>query len=172
MPLFTPPVTPQALYDGELASNGAAAGTANTVYLVAVTLYAPATLTAVRCRFSTGGNGHYDTGIYDASGTNGAPGNLLAHGASSATALATAAGVQSPAFTGGNLALSPGKYWLALWIDNATDTIIRFGASLSLAVVQSGTNNGPLPSAASSISSLANTNFKPVLIGLISGGWS
>lgn len=176
MPLFNPPLpTPQALYDGEIATTASSAGVANTCYLVATReLLVPATLTNVRCGFNTvGGTGHYDVGIYDATGTNGAPGNLLAHAASSATALATAAGNQTPALIGGNLSLSPGRYWLALWIDNATDTIFRPGASaVGRAVTMSGTNAGPLPALASSITSLADGSFKPWLVGLLAGGWS
>ena len=176
MPLFNPPLpTPQALYDGELATTGSAVGAATTVYLVATReLLVPATLTNVRCGFATvGGTGHYDVGIYDATGANGAPNNLLAHAASTITALATATGNQTPALIGGNLALIPGRYWLALWIDNATDTIFRPGASAAgRAVTMSGTNAGPLPALASSITGLADGSFKPWIIGLLLGGFS
>ena len=174
MPLFNPPLpAQQALYDGELATTGAAAGVATTCYLVGVVLWTPATLTNVRCGFGAGGSGHYDVGIYDATGTNGAPNNLLAHAAATATSIATATGNQTPALIGGNLALAAGRYWLALWIDNATDTIFRPGASaVGRAVTMSGTNAGPLPALASSITSLADGSFKPWLVGLLAGGWS
>lgn len=172
MPLFITPPTPLALYDGELASNSSGAGVANTAYLVAVRLPVPATLTNVRVRFQAGGTGHYDVGIYDASGTNGAPGTLLAHAASTSTSLATATGVQTPALIGGNLALAAGNYWLALWVDNATDTFVKASGNNNMMLVQSGTNAGPLPAAASSLTGLANVNLKPMLIGLLSGGWS
>ncbi len=164
---------PFALYDGELGQTSSQALTANGVYLVGVVLNAPVTLTGVRLRFAAGGSGHYDVGIYDSSGTNGAPGNLLAHAAATSTSLATATGTQSPTFTGGNLNLAPGKYWLAVWVDNATDTVNKQSASGNMAVIQSGTvTAGPLPAAASSITGLANATVKPLLIGLISGSWS
>jgi len=171
--ITTTSVQPLALYDGDLAvSNSAGVGVANTAYLVGTVLRAPATLTNVRVRFGAGGAGHYDVGIYDATGTNGAAGNLLAHAASSNTALATATGAQTPALIGGNLSLQAGRYWLALWIDNATDTINRVTGATSLTIVQSGTNAGPLPAAASSLTGLANTTFKPIIVGLLLNGWS
>ena len=163
---------PFALYNGDLASTSAGAGVATTAYLVAVVLYAPAVLTSVRVRFSVGGNGHYDVGIYDASGANGAPGTLLAHAAATASSLATAAGNQSPALIGGNLQLAPGRYWLALWIDNATDTFTKANGISGMIDVQSGTIAGPLPASASSLAGLGNAALKPLLIGLIQGGWS
>lgn len=172
MPLFVPVPQPPALYDGEIAQTSSSVGVANTAYLVGMTLYAQATLTGIRVRFAIGGNGHYDVGIYDSSGTNRTAGTLLAHAAATATSLATSAATLTPALIGGNLPLSPGNYWLALWIDNITDTFNKQSASGSLAVVQSGTNSGPLPSSASSLSGLANATLKPVLIGLLSGGWS
>jgi len=173
MPLFPAPVQPLALYDGELGQTASSAGAATTVYLVGVVLNAPVTLTGVRIRFATvGGTGHYDVGIYDASGANGGPGNLLAHAAATATTLGTSAATLTPALIGGNLALAPGRYWLALWIDNATDTFNKQSASGSNAVVLSGTNAGPLPAQASSIAGLANATLKPLLIGILQGGWS
>lgn len=164
---------PLALYDGEISQTSSAAGAINTVYLVGVELTAPVVLTGVRIRFATvGGTGHYDVGIYDASGANGAPGNLLAHAASSNVALATSAATLTPAFIGGPITLQPGRYWLALWIDNATDTFNKQSASGNNAVIQAGTNAGPLPASAASITGLANGTLKPVLIGIIQGGWS
>lgn len=161
--------TPLALpYWGDLNAGGNSAGGSNTVYLIGVTLPGPAVLTSVRVRFGTGGSGHYDTGIYDATGTNGSAGNLLAHAASTNTSLATATGVQTPAFIS-NVTLSPGRYWLALWIDNATDTINRVNGTSSGIITQSFSSSGPLPSSASSP---ANTGFTPVLIGIVQGGWS
>ncbi len=170
--ITTVAIQPFALYDGELASNTTGTPVANTAYLVAAQpLRVPATLTGIRVRFNAGGAGHYDVGIY--SDVNGVPTSLLGHSASSNTALVTATGVQTPALIGGNLALLAGRYWLALWIDNATDTITKQGgANNNMVLVQSGTNAGPLPAAASSLSGLANANFKPLLIGILLNGWT
>lgn len=148
-------------------------GVANTVYLVGIVNLVQVTLTNVRCGFGTvGGTGHFDVGIYDATGTNGAPNNLLAHAAATNTTLATTNGVQTPTLIGGNIILNPARYWLALWIDNAVDLINRETSRQNLGVVMSGTNAGPLPALASSITSLGNGTLKPLLIGLITGGWS
>jgi parallel beta-helix repeat protein len=162
---------PFALYDGELGQTSSSVGVANTAYLVGVYLPAPATLTAIRVRFAIGGNGHYDVGMYDASGANGAPGNLLAHAAATATSLVTSAATLTPAMIS-NVNLAPGRYWLALWVDNAVDTFNKQSGSGNVVVVQSGTNAGPLPALASNLAGLANGALKPLLIGLLSGGWS
>lgn len=169
MPLFPPSVPHIALYDGETASNSTGTTTANTIAFVPIRVTSPVTLTSIRTRFAVGGNGHYDLGIYDSSGTNGDPGNLLAHAASTNTSLATAnTTIVNPAFVGGNLALSPGLYWLAYWVDNATDTVDKTATLQSgIAVVRSMSSTGPLPSTASSLS---NGSLKPILIGLIVGG--
>src|SRR4029077_6924203 len=63
------PAQPFALYDGELASTSGGTLTTNTCYFVGVYTPAPLVLTALRCRFSIGGNGNYDIGIYNAAGT-------------------------------------------------------------------------------------------------------
>ncbi len=168
-------VQPLALYDGELASQATATAlVANTAYLVGVVLPVPAVLTGIRVRCTAGGTGHYDVGIYDATGTNGAPNNLLAHAAATATSLVTASSVYlTPALIGGNLALAAGRYWLALWCDNATDTWNKVASSnANVTIVQSGTNAGPLPALASSLSGLADAGFKPVILGLLQGGFS
>jgi hypothetical protein len=167
-------IVPMALYDGEVASQATAAVlAANTAYLIAVTLSVNAVLTNIRVRCNAGGNGHYDVGIYDATGTNGQAGNLLAHAAATASSLVTSSALLTPALIGGNLPLAPGRYWLALWVDNATDTWNKIASpNANTFPVQSGTNNGPLPALASSLSSLANATIKPTIIGLLSGGWS
>ncbi|HEV2412550.1 MAG TPA: glycosyl hydrolase family 28-related protein [Candidatus Saccharimonadales bacterium] len=169
----TPPVTPLAIYDGEIAqTSSSAAGAVNTAYLVAVTVPAPVTLTGVRVRFASGGAGHYDVGIYKSDGTNGGPKTLLAHAAATATSLATSSSTLTPAFTSGNINIDKGVYWLALWIDNTTDTFNKQSASGNMSVIMSGTTSGPLPSNATTLTGLANANLKPILIGIRSGGWS
>jgi hypothetical protein len=165
-------ILPEALYDGEVAAGVSTAPVATTAYLVAVKLTAPATLTGIRVRFGVGGTGHYDVGIYDATGANGAPNNLLAHAAAVASSLITSTATLTPALIGGNLVLSPGNYWLAVWCENAADTIFRVTAGNNMAPVQSGTTAGPLPALASSLTALGNSNFKPIIVGLLLGGWS
>ena len=59
--------------------------------------------------------GTTDMGVYDANG------NLLAHtGATTNTASTN----MSQAFSGGNLALGPGQYFMALCPSNSTDTYL------------------------------------------------
>lgn len=165
-------IQPLTLHDYDLGSGGSAALTANTAYLVGCTIYAPVTLTGIRIRCASGGSGHYDVGLYDSTGTNRAPGNLLTHAASTATSLATSTATLTPALIGGNITLSPGNYWLALWVDNATDTFVRVSLNSGMLIAQSGGSSGPLPAAASSLTSLANVGIQPYITGIISGGWS
>src|ERR1700726_592831 len=126
--ITTVSIPPLAIYDGDLAATATLnAGAINTVFLVGVRVPVPVTMTGMRMRLVTSdaGAGHYDMGIYDATGTNNAPGSLKAHCASSSTALSTGSSsnvVFSPTFIGGNLSLQAGLYWLALWTDNTTDT--------------------------------------------------
>lgn len=176
------PVTPFALFDGDLATNGTTAVTVNQCLYVGVTLQVPATLTGIRVNWNTSGNGNYDVGIYDALGTSpwaGAPGNLLAHSG----AIITAANAQTPALVAGsaplvngNLPLSPGRYWLALWAANATDKFVRGVGLVNTQIVLANTNTGgPLPATAAGASSGAPADSgpsKPLLIGILQGGWS
>ena len=173
-------IVPIALYDGELADNGVVSVGGNTqVFFVGVTLRANNTLHALRGQWNPGGNGHYDYGIYDSTGTTpftGGPGNLLAHTSATAT-VATSTGVLSPTLQGGDLALAPGNYWLALWADNATDKFIRHtSGGVGMSVVLLGTvtgGTGPLPANASSFNTLVTTSgSKPILMGLWTNGWS
>jgi len=146
--------------------------TANQAYFVPMLpLLVSATLTGIRVRFNPGGNGHYDVGIY--SDNNGAPGTLLAHAAATVTSLATSTGVLTPSLIGGNLALSPGVYWLALWIDNATDKVLGATPPVAgIAIAMSGANGANvLPSSASSITP-TDATLQPSLVGLFLGGWS
>jgi hypothetical protein len=157
-------VPPPALYD-VLTNGSPGALAANTIYLVQVALYAPLVLFGVRCRIPSGGAGHYDTGIYDANG------NLLAHAAASATALATASAVLTPAFLNGPLSLAPGIYQLGMWIDNVTDIVTRISGNAGMLLCQSGTvAAGPLPATTSAISGLGDSAVEPILIGIRASG--
>ncbi len=157
-----------------LAVTGSGTGVTNGIILVAVYTPSPFVLAAVRMRFqSNGGGGYYDTGIYDATGANDGPNNLLGHAAATNTSLPVASsGVKTPALIGGNLSLSAGRYWLAYWQSNANDQIVNGAGDTGMPPFLTGTSNGPLPALASSIGSLANTNMAPLLEGLRAGGWS
>ena len=162
-------VVPQALYDGDLSLGNTGTLSANTVYLAGVTLLAPATLTAIRLEFASGANGYYDVGIYDSTGTNAAAGNLLAHAAATNTTLATpSSGRVAPSFIGGNLALSPGRYWFAFWISNASDTVQRQAGNSQMSVSQTFSSTGPL----GAVGSLSDTGTRIQMLGLLSGGFS
>lgn len=173
MGIIAPPLpTPFIFGDYPDGSSSAATFVANTVTLYSWVLNSTVTVTNMRCGFSVFGNGHYDLGIYDATGTNTQPGTLLAHCASTNTSLATASGLQSPALLA-TTTFQPGKYWIAIWIDNNTDTFYKMSITITgQSVCMQGTNAGPLPSSAGSISGLANFARKVGVFGLIQGGWS
>ncbi len=169
------PTPPLALYtdQGIGTTSSQAAGAANTVYFVLLPpLQAQVVINAMRVRFASGGAGNYDLGIYDSTGANGKPGNLLAHCASTSTSLATSSATLSPALLS-NVTLPPGIYWLAMWISNTTDTWNKQSVSGNMAPVLSGTvAAGPLPASASSVSGLGNASVYPIIEALINGEWS
>jgi hypothetical protein len=161
---------PAAYREGDNTAAANAPQTANTANMQAIYLPSKDTKTAMRCSFGAGAGGAntYDLGIYDASGANSTPGNLLV----SRGATSTAAGVQTFTF-GTALTLMPGVYWLAMWINNAVDTILRFPlGTTNLMLAMSGTNATNLPALASSLAGLANTNKRMVIVALRQGGWS
>ena len=152
------PVQPWFLCaDDPAALPSSAAGSANTAYFVAYTLTTGFFANAIRCRFGSGGNGHFDVGIYDVNG------NLIVNLGSTATSSAIVTSTITTTY------LAPGQYWFALWIDNATDTITRFNPTTNLDAVQSVSASSHLPS---TMSGSANSSFKPVIEVLRSGGWS
>ena len=148
---------PWALYAGELLQ-GAATLSANTAYFVGVTLNATATLTKIRMRFGTGGAGNYDIGIYDSSGKK-----LVTRGT-------TASGSGPQTFTLPTpLVLLPGNYWLAFWIDNATDTVSSVSiGDANVAPVRSLATSSPL---AATTGAFTNSNVKVSIVGILSGEW-
>jgi parallel beta helix pectate lyase-like protein len=152
---------PWVLMAGDPSAYGGNAATANTAYFVGVTLQAAATLTGLRVRFnSVGGSGHYDVGIYDYAG------NLLAHSGSTATA----SGAPLTYTLGTPLKLAPGNYWMAFWIDNATDQpFSRVANTQGVDVIQSVSASSNLPA---TNSGAANAIYKPWIAGLLQGGWS
>lgn len=163
MPLFTSLPTPWALLpdDREAWSSATSAIlTANATYIQAARLDIGATLTGFRTRFTAGTAGNYDVGLYDASG------NRLTH----TGIIATATGIQT-ANLGTALPLSPGRYYLAFWIDNATDTVRQSSTANGLSLTSFAvTGVGGLP--ATVTPPLGSLGIAPGVIGLLSGGWS
>src|SRR6266567_3666976 len=168
MPLFPPPLpAPQMLVSDATDANNSATGalTAGTAYFSSVSVYTPCTVTKMRCQLSGAPTGNVDMGIFDATGTNGGPGNMLGH----TGAILSATGVFTQNLTA-NLALSPGLYWLA-WLDTVADTVFRVAA----------TNIGGNPSVRSSATNLTvlassiavvNTGNRVAVVGMLSGGYT
>jgi hypothetical protein len=154
----------QSWFLGELAdlSNCSAnTRTVNGVYFQHTTFREYAILTGFRYQFGTGGNGHCDIGLYDAGGT------LLTHIGSTLTAT----GVQTYTLAS-VLPLAPGRYYLAFWIDNATDTSFSVSATnLGAIPAFTGVNAGGLPALMSSVT-LNTFQRRLSILGLIQGGWS
>jgi len=175
--IFVPPqggqptflISPHALYDGDLTIGGLNTLTANTAYFVGVTLYATVFLSAIRARFGTGGTGHFDVGVYTDSA--GSPGTLVDHAALTATSLVDpVSATVNPAFLNGNMQLQPGRYWLAFWIDNAVDQVLRQAAASGFAgPVKTLATAGPLPASGAGA---INASTKIIMAGLIVGNWS
>jgi hypothetical protein len=146
------------------ASISIAAGAA---YLNAVILYSPVTVTQMRCDITNGSpTGNIDMGIYDATGANGLPGNLLGH----TGAVAATTGMFTQNLTA-NLPLGPGRYWLA-FLDTASDQpAMRQSvvAGIGTVVRTTVTNLSVLPPV---LGSVANNTNKVGLVALLSGSWS
>lgn len=165
-------VIPIAAYDGEFSDNGSVTyPQANLVILTS--LWLPngfVGANAISTDFTTGGNGHYDLGLFDSSGANNDPGTLLAHCASSSTALATATGRVTPTFLNGAITLSPGNYWLAIVVDNTTDHIVRH-TNLASTIGPVRQYSGAVPLA--TVGTLSNSgSTKPLLTLLRQNSWS
>jgi hypothetical protein len=166
MPLFTYPPAPFTLENSDVTVLTATATTAGRAFFTSIVLYAPVTVTQMRCWFSGTPTGNVDMGIYDASGTNNAPNNLLGH----TGAIAAVTGVFTQNLTA-NLLLSPGRYWLA-FLDTVADSIgFRSGVSANIGVnVQTSvTNLTVLPSTAGTV---ANSILRAGIEALLSGSWS
>lgn len=168
MPLFTYNPAPFVLavpgYDS--AAVNAVALTAGAAFLNAVTLMAPVTISQMRINISGTPTGNIDMGIYDATGTNGAPNNLLGH----TGANAAATGLFTKSLTS-NLLLAPGQYWLAL-LDTVADSVFgRLTTASGLVAVMrtTATNLTVLPS---TIGTVANNANEFGIVGLISGSFS
>ncbi len=142
-------VQPFMLADPTALSGGAGAVvTAGSAYFVGYVLLAQVTVSQMRTWFGGSPTGQVDMGIYDATGTNNGPGNLLGHtGANTA-----AAAVFTKSLTA-NLTLPPGQYWLAI-LDTVADTIMSRSVNtggMAPAYKTTATNLTVLPSTAGAI---------------------
>src|SRR5260221_10213561 len=152
-----------------VTGQGAAATSATTAgaaFFVGVELYAPITIAQMRTVFSGAPTGNVDMGIYDATGANGGPGNLLGH----TGAIVATTGVFTKALTA-NLLLSPGQYWLA-FLDTVADSVAvktMQGANVGAVWRSVSTALAVLPASAGSVQT---TTVAILLDGLISGGFS
>lgn len=148
--------------------NGSAAGTltANTTYLVAKEVYATCTITSMKYRATTA-SGNLDLGIYDP-----ASGNLLGH----TGATAVVGGNPQTVNLLSNVMLNPGRYYLALWIDNATATIFNITSNNEFIgnIAQSAsTNTTSLASTISGFGGVAGANeanTRVMISAVVSGG--
>lgn len=159
--MFGQPTPPLALYSDDPALTSVNALGANTATLAGIYVPSVFPLASLRVWFGVSGNGNYDVGIYDANG------NLLSH----AGPVITAANAQTRTLPN-TIILAPGPYWLALWMASNTDTALSRNGKTGMMLVQNGTIATQLPANTSLLTGLANTNTRPVIIGLRPGGWS
>lgn len=162
MSLYAPPPAPWVVGDlADITQDQANLRTANNCYFSPIIIQTTVTVTAMRTQIGTAGNGQIQMGIYDASG------NLLA---SSAKATTTT-GIMTLAFST-PLTIGPGRYYLALWIDNAVDTTYSAnGTTPGAWPALNGTNAGGLP-AQMATSNPTNFHRRLALLALIQGGWT
>jgi hypothetical protein len=166
MPLHhTPPVPWALIPDGDFDNGTNSTLVADTTYLRGVWVPSACVLTAVRCRVGTA-SGNIDCGIYDVNG------NLLGHSG----LVATVASSINTASMSSSISLSPGRYWLALWVDNSTASIshqqLTATTGVILAQSSAGTNTGGLASTFSGMGGVTDTVAAVCLIGLLQGGFS
>lgn len=153
---------PQALYadNADPCSQSTGATTANTAFFESMMVWSPCSLSGFRFRFGNAGNGHCDLGLYDVNG------NRLVSLGSQATVTGTQTFTLATA-----LNLSVGVYWLAFWIDNNTDQITKSNGNGNNVVCQQATTTNPLPTSKGSLT-LSNATIRPIILGLLVGGWS
>lgn len=152
--------------DGATSTAAAGAVTAGSAFAAAITIYAQVTIAQMRTFISGTPTGNIDMGIYDSSGTNGAPNNLMGH----TGAIAATTGAFTQSLTA-NLPLSPGVYWLA-FLDTVADSIYSRTeplAGMAAVLKTTATNLTVLPA---SWPASANTTLILMLDALRSGGWS
>ncbi len=157
-------VAPLALYLDDPAAGAAAAGVAGAAFFNGISLNACITLTQMRTFLSGTPTGMIDMGIYDASGANSGPGNLLGH----TGPISASTGVFTQNLTA-SLPLAPGQYWLAL-LDTVADSILVRSSNAGVFTVMrtSATNLTVLPAVAGAVSDNLNRFF---IMGLRQGGY-
>lgn len=139
---------PFALYTDDITVLTATTITAGQAQFSAYVLNATVTITQMRCNFSGSPTGNVDMGIYDATGANGSPGNLLGH-----TGVNVAATGNFTKSLTANLTLSPGQYWLS-FLDTVADSVsLRSSNATGIGALMktSATNLTVLPSTAGTV---------------------
>jgi hypothetical protein len=154
-----PPPPPWALYEGDSGAGAQGVLATATAYFVPVYSQGPATLTAIRWRTSGTPTGTTDVGVYDANG------NLLGH---LAAPVANVAGVQSATLPT-PINIKQGRYYLAIWASNATDTYAISSQAAQLAPCLSVAAASNLPA---TTSGATDSGKKPYVLGILSGGFS
>lgn len=156
------------IFQAAAAEQGTAtfAVTAGSAYFSIATLYAPITITQMRMGLTGSPTGNIDMGIYDSTGTNGQPNNLLAH----TGANAAAAGIFTKSLTA-NLLLSPGIYWIA-FLDTVADTIPGRTTSANGNGAMYKTTSTSLTVLPATAGAIATINATVQVYGLVSGGFS
>lgn len=164
MPLFNPLIAPYVLMmPGAESAQTTAATTAGAAFFSAVIVQAPITITNMRTGTPTG---NCDMGIYDSTGTNGAPNNLLGH----TGAIAATTGLFTKALTS-NLTLAPGQYWLA-FLDTAADSVFTRAGGLTALFPVMRTAATNLTVLGSTAGSVANNGLIICYMGLIQNSWA
>lgn len=161
--LPSPHPAPWMLYVDDPINAAAGAVTANTIYLVSYVLAAPVTVPAMRCRYGGTPAGHFDLGLYDQYG------NLLGHtGTTAAATGVNTANLLTP------VALAPGRYYLAAWFDNGTDTPFRQNSAvgMTMAHVLTATSTTGLPASFAIPSGITESSTRVSIIALVQGGLS
>lgn len=147
--------------DGALSAGAGGAIVAGSAYAYGITLSASITVTQMRTVFSGAPTGNCDMGIYDATGANAGPGNLLGH----TGAIVTATGMFTQALTA-NLLLSPGQYWLAILNTIANSVWLRAAgaAGVTPAVKTTSTALTVLPATFGALTDSGNILYVEALL--------
>jgi hypothetical protein len=166
MPLFPPPIPPPfTLETADITVLTPTAIVAGQAFFSSYVLNTAVTVTQMRCNLTGSPTGNIDMGIYDATGANGSPNNLLAH----TGAIASATGAFTKSLTA-NLSLAPSQYWLA-FLDTVADTVQLRGGVTGLGVLMktSATNLTVLPSVAGTV---VNGTTRIGMTALLLSSWS
>jgi len=133
-------------------------GVANQAIYRPVLCYASCTVTGIRVSIGTS-SGNMDVAIYDESF------NRLASSGSTAS---PGTGLRTISFSGGGVAISPGRYWLAISQNNNTQTYSNMNTPALPGAARNQTSAFPLPNPGAP----ANESSTAVnMIGVVSGGW-